>query len=231
MNWATLKQDILETIDKPNDGSLVERAMCESLRFLRSMRFWWNEGNLQVATTAEVEQYDLPDDFLGFIGKVFYSDDSMSGTKFEMSPRTVDWIESSWSVGVEWESTVNTGRPLFYALSSSKLLVSPVPDAEGAIIEGRYLRDLGTPREYYSGSAWSVYAPNTETAISSTFSHAWFTEGYDILKHRTIYTLYDNVYKDQEISQKHLQKYLEFLDRQRSSTNRRKAAREIRAIW
>ena len=38
-----------------------------------------------MATAAEVEQYDLPDDFLGFTGKVLPRR-LLRGTKFEMSP-------------------------------------------------------------------------------------------------------------------------------------------------
>lgn len=230
-NWGTIKQDILETIDKPNDGALVERALCESLRFLRTMRFWWNEKKLEIPTAVDEGEYDLPGDFLGFVGKVFYVDESSAETKRELVPRTMDWLEANRYAGPEWEPTLSSGRPLYYALSSRKLFLAPIPDSAADLISARYLYDLGTPQESYSGSAWTVYAPNTETAIASTFSHEFFKEGYDILKHRTIYTVYDNVWKDPENAQRHLQKFLEALDRIRSETTRRKAGRELRAIW
>ena len=236
-NWGTIKQDILETIDKPNDSSLVERSLCETLRFLRTVRFWWNESTFKIYTTANLGEYDLPQDFLGFIGKVFHKEITVSGdtttegAKRELVPRTMDWLEAYRYTNEEWDASLAAGRPLFYSLSESKLWLSPIPDSDGDEVSARYLRDLGTPQEVYSGSAWSVYAPNTETAIASTFSHAWFKEGYDILKHRCCYNLYQDIYKDQENAQAHLQKFLEAMDRVRSETSRRKAARELRAIW
>ena len=231
MNWATIKQDILETIDKPSDGSLVERNLCQTLRFLRSIRFWWNEGRFSLFTTTDKGEYDLPHDFLGFVGKVFYTDSSGSGAKREMGAKTMDWLESYRYTSDDWDASLAAGRPLYYALTTDKIWLSPIPQRDGDEVSGRYLMDLGTPQEYYSGSAWSVYAPNTETAIASTFSHAFFKEGYDILKHRCIYNLFNDVYKDAENAQVHLQKYLEAMDRVRSESTRRKAARELRAVW
>lgn len=227
-DWQTIKQAILEEADKPNDGELVERAMCEALRFMRALRFWWNEDIGTITTVADQTEYDLPTDFLSIIGKAYYINSGDTNSKRVMYERTVDWIEDFRYDGFDWDSMAMSGPPQFYTIRESKMLILPVPSTSGDTVEFRYVKDLGTPIEKYDGTAWTTYQSNGTTAMTTTFSNAWFVIGRDMLKHRALYTLYDNFYKDDGLAQKHLGKYLEALQRIRGQFTRRRATRSVR---
>lgn len=227
-DWRTLKQAILEEADKPNDAELVERSLCEALRFLRAIRFWWNEDVATLTTIADQYEYDLPTDFLAMIGKCYYIDAGDTSSKRVMYEKTVDWMEDYKYDGFDWESMIMSGPPQFYSIRESKMLLLPVPTESGDSVEFRYIKDLGTPIEKYNGTAWTVYAADGVTTLPATTTNAWFTTGRDLLKHRALYVLYDNFYKDEALASKHMQKYLETLQRLRGQFTRRRATRSVR---
>src|SRR5690349_20329858 len=148
---------------------------------MRTMRLPWNEGRLTtISTVADQWNYTLPTDFIGFIGKPYFSRSGDSTSRRPLEIRSADWMEEYKYLGSDpehigtWVSGIESGPPNSVTIYNVELLVVPIPDATGDWIDGRYLKDIGTPYYKYAGGAWTFYNPSTNVAIAATYTNAWF---------------------------------------------------------
>lgn len=208
---------------KPNDATNINRAICEALRYMRTERFPWNEGRLDVTTAADQWNYPLPRDFIAFIGTPFFARNGSPTSRRPLTVRPADWLEEYRYTGTDpmhvgdWQSGIESGPPHSIGIYDNELLVVPVPDADGDQLNIRYIRDLGIPTYAHTGSAWVFYEPDGITTLADTHTSAWFTEGRDALKLRAEYELQANMYRDIDGAQLALAQYNEVMQRYRGN--------------
>lgn len=180
-------------------------AICEALKFNRKNLYYFNEKRAELATKEDEYAYDLPSDFLGFVGGVYYTPSGSDGSfRFQLKEATTDEVESYRFSGNDYNSFATSGRPLLYSVDmvGKRLIVAPVCSTSDEKIEFRYLSDLGSPRYRYASSAWAFYEGDTENAIAdtSTYTNAWFTEAFDLTMWRALYYLWSSIYGGTEES-------------------------------
>ena len=236
-DWQTMVADILQEVNKPNDSDLADRAIASALRYLRSERFWFNEGTFEIITIKDQFEYAMPTDFVSLIDRPYITWDTSSSRRALLDKThefTNDYRHYTWEFN--GFSVTNQGVPAAFALvpdsdmpQRSKMVVVPIPDQDGRIIDGRYVRDFGIPLVKYTGSAWTLLDPANETdTVPPTYTSPWFIEGYDLLKNRAIYYMYKRYYRDMEAAQAAVLEYADHFNRLRVEHNRRSAVRTTR---
>lgn len=219
MNWGTVRESIKGILDKPDaHDSIIEEAMVEAMRFNRKYNFWFNEGFLKIYTSEDVYAYELPTDFVGLKGKLFYvpANNSSPEGRRELECLTSQLVETHQTDSYDaWDATIASGPPRGYALFANTLILSPRPDSDDNLIEGRYIRDDGIPRIYYdysSGTATLEKIDPRGVAITDNYTGAWLNEGQDLTKMRAVYILASRIYSDQGKTAMAIQQWAEILN-------------------
>lgn len=228
-DWQTVKQAILAEANRPNDSTAVERALCEALRFNRNQQAWFNEGESYITTVADQYVYDLPPDFLSMIGSPYFSASGSSArrTLIGRSRQFVEDFKYSNSGVIDDETDLLNGTPMYFATDARKIYLLPVPSEAGATVTFRYLRDMGSPYMKYSGSAWSVYDPDSNVALSATYTNPWLDEAQDVTRFRALY-IYYNTLGNQEAAGAAMQQWLEALRQLRVRNTKAKGSVKVR---
>jgi hypothetical protein len=237
-DWQTVRKQILEELNKPNDSSYADRAMAEAIRHHRTEHYWFNESRFEIVTSANVWHYPLPSDFLRPIGEIYYARVNSATSRRKMSNKTNDFVEQTRYLGTDpdrwgsWESGISSGPPSVYAIYNGELCVSPIPDTDAEVIDGRYVRDLGTPQVIYNGSAWAIYTPwSLSTALPATYANNWLTDGQDLIRSRAIYYMQKRLYRNDEGAQNALMDNVEAMNRLRTESHRRRGPKSIRGSF
>lgn len=213
----------------------VTRAIIESIGYNRRYNFGWNEAVYQFYTEQDMARYDLPRDFVTMAGEVFYSSTSDGSvlSKRPMKWRSLEWVESNKFVITDGNEYLDSGVPYFYAIDpkGKRLVLSPTPSTTNDLIEFSYIRDPGTPRFKYTGSAWAFYLPDSDDAISATFTNEWFNEGFYLIFNRAAFILWSREMGGTEEAtiraQEHLKLWADELARLRAETARLVSGKEI----
>lgn len=211
MDWTTMRQVLYRHLHQ--DSSTVPQAVkddvgiaiCEALRFNRKNLYHFNEKRGELATLQDEYAYKLPSDFLGFVGDVYYTPAGSDGSfRYKLKEASTDEVEGYRFAGNDYNSFATSGRPLLYSVDmvGKRLLVAPVCSTSDEKFEFRYLSDLGSPQYRYAGSSWAFYEGESENAISdtSTYTNAWFKEGFDVTMWRALYYLWSSIYGGTEES-------------------------------
>lgn len=238
-----LRQDSTSPSQKTKDDIML--SIAEALRYNRAIETWFNRRKIYITLEEDRYAYDLPADFFGIIGPVFYRPNTDEDTVSTVSQRKLrdgsqDMVEEYRHFATDYSSSVNMftrGQAELYAVddTANQILFSPIPSSSDGIVHFRYLSDLGTITYKHDGTNWVFYEPGTETAISvtSTYTNAWFTEGIDMLRERTMYYLWSRVYGgSQEGEQKAQRSLLQWKDAQtriNAEGSKRQSMRTVRA--
>lgn len=202
-----LRVDATTVPQKTQDDIML--SIAEALRYNRTQEVWFNKTVFWVSLSEGIFEYDLPEDFLGIVGSVFYRPSSTTDPSqtYQRVLRDggIDMVEelrmypSDFTGGYDYFAK---GEAEKFAIddASHKIVLAPIPSNSDGTVHFRYLADLGTITYKHSGSAWVFYEPFTQTAITttSTYSNAWFTEGADALRERAMYYLWSRVYGGSE---------------------------------
>lgn len=179
----------------------IDLAIADAIRFVRNEPLWFNGERYTFSTVADKYSYDLPEDFLGVRGDFYCTPDgSTASGRYTLMRKSADEIEALLYTSSEWDGFATTGRPKMIGidLASRKVLVAPIPSDGGDDIYFKYTKDLGTPT--YTATTSSSTPPSLATvvtlkdpdgsAISSTFTNEWFTEGFVLVQARALYELW-----------------------------------------
>lgn len=237
MNLPTLKQLIIRELHQDTSAVStavtddVTLAIIESMRFNRRFPFYFNTGTYRTETKIGEYTVNLPSDFLGVLGGVFYTPtynlngtSVTSGSRYQLTQGSVDNIESLRLKGTDYGRETVTGYATMYAIdtngSPARILLSPVPTSVDTI-DFRMIYDLGTPDIDGSGG-WSYYERGTLTAWSG--ESRWFKEAVDLIKYRALYILWSGVYGGSDVADgfamKNLNKWKEEYSRLCGETSR-----------
>ena len=209
----------------------VDIAIADSLRLVRSEELWFNGGRYSFTTVDGVYQYPLPKDFLGMRGKVYCTigGDTSNGRR-SLQPSTPDEVEELLYTGIDYDSTQTTGVAGRYAvdLLDKVMLIGPIPSTSEDLISFKYTRDLGTPS--YSVSATSSTPPSVSPTVTmlgpdgqtlpTSFTTAWFDEGFKLIKERSTFELWSRFHGGtEEASGKAQQAMIRYLEELRRLRN------------
>jgi hypothetical protein len=211
-SWTDIKQRILDEINKPNDGELVDQALIEALKFHRSDTWWFNQGTWEVRTVADQSTYPLPTDFVSLIDNPFLTQSTENNNDRRiLENRTQEWIDAyqnhQWDY---WEAELSTGPPRGCAIvhpdNVPSIFVAPIPTQADWRIDGRYYRDFDIPYRRYISSAWAMYHSGTNTALEEADYTSPWLEGIagDLIAARAMYYLASRFYSDPNATQTYL---------------------------
>ena len=242
MSNLTSLRAILKIETKAN-SDFVDVAIADAIRFVRSEALWFN-GALHSFTTIEDQyRYKLPDDFLGLRGKVRVTPSSSSTSgRYAMQEGTTDEVEDQLYSGSDFGASQERGYAKKFAIEffGKEMLIAPIPDPGGDLIEFKYTKDLGCP--VYTVSTTSSASPSLSTTVTllgpngetlpSTFTNEWFGEGFKLIKERALYELFTRFHTGTEESvigaQGALQRFLEELNRLRKEAAQQQSNMKVR---
>lgn len=239
-NWATMKQDLLRDLhfDTTTSGSNadndVSRAIIDAITFNRRYDFGFTRGKADIYTISDQYEYPLPEGFLGITGDVWSTPSLDTTGRYTLKNRPIDWMEKNRYRVNGQDRTLNTGDVGYYGINvaTKSIVLSPVPSDDGTLIEFYYHYDPGTPDFIYTGSAWAFYDPGTTTAITGTYTNAWFTDAYRLTFNRAAYYLLTGPHGGTEEAamkaQQYMQQWSEELNRLRGDFAKYTGNREIR---
>jgi hypothetical protein len=228
-DWQTLRQSILATIDDPNAGSVVDRALAKSIRFNRKYRFWFNEGRASFTTLADTDAYALATDCLGLIGSPVYVQAGDPQSRRTLRQLTTQAIEDRRHLDSGTGQIVDSSYPRGFSIFESQLVLHPAPANDGDEVHYRYVQDLGTPYVRFDGtSGWRVLDPNTDLPLLATFETALMDHGEDLVSARALYYLYRDHYKEETQAQLSLTEWAESLHGLRVENHERKGQVKVR---
>lgn len=212
MLYQILREMHLDASTVPTEVSDdVKIAIIEALKFNRHDRYGFNEATYNIGINSNQNSYLLPPDFLGLVGDVYYTPENSSSWRFPLRKNSLDAVEFYKFVGNDYNNWPNSGIPFQYAIdiSNNSILLNPIPTSDNAVIDFRYVKDIGTPIYTNNGSGtWTFYLPDGITILPGTFSNKWFTEAPELIKSRAMYYLHSRTYDGSEATQAKTQAYL-----------------------
>lgn len=234
-NWQTVRQMILDELDRPNDGDLADRALCEALEFCQKQRFWFNRGSWEIFTVANQYAYDLPSNFFSPLGDVFYVSTSEPSIRRAMQPRTTNWIENMLQISSESDGTseinssVTSRNSLFYSFDGTQILLAPIPDTSGDTVTGRCVLQWPVPiREYSATGGWKILDPDTRQPLNGSYTSPWFTYGSQLVKARAKMILCERHYSDASGLAAATQDFANAMNSLKQETTRKLGKRQLR---
>ena len=246
-NWATMKHQLLRDshIDSTSSGSLVDtdisRAIIESILFNRGYNLGWNNAEYEFDTVDNQQSYELPIDYLRLTSDVFFSSINDSDIPYGKRPlrnRPMSWIRESVTNAVSDSTSIHydTGTTTCYGIDPGqrKMFLSPVPTGGPWRIDYSYMKDPGTPTFKSDGTTWTIYSPNTEDAIATTYTNEWFdvNKGYHLILNRAMFIIsnrgYGSIEEMATIGANALRMWAEELNRLRAEANRVVSISEVR---
>jgi len=225
------------------NSNYVDIAIADAIRHVRAEKFWFNVHSYTLTTVDDVYQYTLPADFLGIRGKVYCTpENSSSSGRFKLQPCTADEIEEILYDGSDYGSWESTGVAKRYAIDhgNKTFIIAPRPSTGGDTIYFKYTQDLGTP--IYTVSAVSSAPPSLGATVTllgpdgqtlpTSYTNAWFQEGFKLIKERALYELFSRFHSGTEessgMAQTALMRFLEELNRMRGETAQQQAPIKVR---
>jgi len=222
----------------------VDAAIYTALNKLRSEPLDFNVAKYDLSLSTDRSSYPLPKDFVGLRGRVYCTPSGQSDSaRYEISPRSPDELEK-YKYGIDdYRGGETIGQPKWYAIDHNgrEFLVAPIPSEQGDKIYFKYTKDLGTPK--LSASVTASTPPNSATAtmtllspdggtLESTFTNAWFKEGFDAVRSLALYNLYARWHSGGENASQRAQIYLlqhvDELQRLRGESALKQSVRSIR---
>ena len=194
-----------------SNSPFVDAAIAQAFRDVRGEELSFNSKKYTLTTVADVNEYPLPDDYLGMRGDIHCSPSGSATVRYPLKRSTVDEVESYLFSISEYAAYETSGRAKLVALDGPghRLLLAPKPSSGGDTIFFRYTCDLGTP--VYSATVTSSAPPSlTQTTtllspdggtIETTFTNAWFKEGFELLRSRASYILWSTYHSGTEEAQ------------------------------
>lgn len=191
---------ILKSEVKSN-SPYVDAAIYTALTKLRSEPLYINMAKWNFYTEASEKRYPLPKDYVSIRGRVYCTPSgSDERSNYELLPKTVDELEDMKYSSLDFDSFVYEGNPRHYGVdySGKEFVLFPIPSITGDNIFFRYTKDLGTPKLSVSITS-STPPSNTATmtllspdggTLESTFTNAWFTEAFDLVRAFALYNLW-----------------------------------------
>jgi hypothetical protein len=192
--WGAMVQRIEDETARENvDADAIKKAICSAIKYYRSHRFWFNEGEIPITTVDGTAAYTLGT----LIGSGTYPNWAMieidtarllhNSVYHALRHLPVATFRSTFS------STTLEGMPSHYTWYDDQIFFGPIPDdAYTVYLAG--VADVGSPDYTYNGSAWAfnvgTSADGVATAITDDFTNSWFVKGEALIRARAKAILY-----------------------------------------
>lgn len=167
-DYGTMQSRIADELNRGGLTSQIQNAIISALRHYKYTRLRWNIARTETTTTADVEYYGLPDDFLEGDTMILIDGNDLDF----MQERSHFWIDK------EKASNDYTSRPYVYAVQADEMRLYPTPDDE------------------YTLRLTYVYELDEPTASTST--NDWFTSGEELIRLHAKVDLLENVIRGPE---------------------------------
>ena len=167
-DYGTMQSRIRDELNRGNLSSQIINSIYSALRFYKRHKFRFNITRATASTTADIEYYGLPSDFIEL--------DTMTLTEGQevmlLTERSHYWIdqEKGW--------TNYRDRPRVYSVQADEFRLYPIPD------------DTYTLTLTYQ---YELTEPSSDTDTS-----AWFTDGEELIRTHAKIDLLENIIRGPE---------------------------------
>jgi len=167
-DYLTMQTRIQDELKRGNLSSQIQNAIISALRFYKRHKFRFNVARATADTTADIEYYGLPDDFIELDTMVLQEGQEL----VFMTERSHYWIdqEKGWA---DYRD-----RPRVYSVQADEFRLYPIPD-------GVYELTL----TYH----YELPEPSADTDTSS-----WFTDGEELIRTHAKVDILENIIRGPE---------------------------------
>ena len=117
-----MRSRIADDLNRSDLSTQIDRAINRAIEHYESEGFWFDEKIATFNTVASQENYGSVDSIPTDIKEIDFVQVTISGRKFELYPRTYDYIKRMNASGT-------TGEPYDYCYYQENFYLSPIPNA------------------------------------------------------------------------------------------------------
>ena len=192
-------QRIKEEIHRARDfdDAVIKREIISAIRYYRGKRFFFNEGQAQMLTTAGQESYG-PESATG--EQDGYPADMLRPDRLRITINNSIYILDHKTIHHIRNVNTNpdtTGYPDWWAWYNKKFWLYPVANTDDWVIDIDYIKDIGTPYYTYTGGEWVFYDPGGNI-LDDSWTSDWLEYGEELIRFRAKWGIYMNVILDME---------------------------------
>ena len=203
---SDLKTRVITETNRDDLGDELANALTlciqQAIGFYRNSRFWFNELRVTSTLAAGNEYTPVPSQMV-FVDELWII---IGGVRYTMTKRTMEWIETSYSVPL-------IGQPTDWCEYLFQARVWPTPGINYTLIWFG-VADI-TPLDYND--------PNS--------TNEWLNSGYDLIDARVRFLLYRDYFRDDEGMQIAKAAEAEAFSNLKAVSNRLMATGRIRPSW
>ena len=171
--YGDMQSRIADEIARSDLTTQIQMAILSAIEYYKDDKFWFNEGEATINTTAGLDHDAMPVTF----GELDVVTVTVPGSdRYKVETTTYEWIRDNAT-----QSSL-VGRPEFYAFFEEDVWYYPIPDAVYPII--------------FSGL---IYL-STLTGPNST--NAWTNEAEQLIRCRAKWDIYYNITRNDKEAQK-----------------------------
>jgi hypothetical protein len=187
--------------DRTVDEDAIKRAMCSALEWYKTHRFWFNTDTFKMLTVEDQQDYAREGTTGVEAGYGFPADlVRLDNLRVTVNSSKYPLLRKNWIFLRSLDTSTNiSGYPEFYAIHDEKIHIYPRPNATDLVIDGDYVKDVGTPRCVYSSGEWVLKDEDGNTT-GLTWTSPMLQYCEELIRHRTKADLYANYIIDIERS-------------------------------
>lgn len=143
-DYGTMTSRILDELKRPSLTAAVQDAIQQAIEEYKSTRFYFNEHSAKTTTSAGVEKYTMPTDFLEPDRLTF----TVSDDEYPLMYRTWEWMSDR-----RRDASTFQGLPTDWAYYRDQIYLWPAPN-NAYVMSLYYLRELTTLSVSADTNAW-----------------------------------------------------------------------------
>lgn len=174
MNFGIMLADIRSEIRRTTMDAAIKKSIVASVDYWKDKRFKWNESRFTFSTVASQDEYSSSDDAdIGYLAKIDSILLSTGSTEWKPKQVPVEVIEDIYDAS-------GTGDPTMFAYYRSRIRFYVIPSRvlTVTVLGLQELLDTSQAADY---QRLSRAIPDI-SAIPSTYTTSWFTDGYEVTK-------------------------------------------------
>lgn len=182
-DFGTMVTRIESELARTDQTALVKEMIVSAVEHHERERFFFNETITTFVTAADQENYTHADTSLSDMVSLSTVKVTVNQTSYVLTEKPYDWIEAIST------STSFTGYPYKFAQYQEQLYLYPIPNASYTA-EVSHVTRLTDTRSTHT-------ADHISKSSSNSFTNAWFTTGFDLVKQRAKALLKIDVLEDE----------------------------------